>query len=277
MAKRKTSKPATSNGHEQTYLSESQIDALFGPLPKLDDARSQNEVDERREKWKREQEAKGVKFGPPVISGDDLARRIASSNPELLRMRDEIWKRSGGRESPNTLERARLLAGLSAEARADFDKLHWRDREQRLIDLWGEASLSAKDRSDTTHSEVHNKEADGGAQTSTSAYDPDAYMPVKELREQEPPWTCADWTKIKAGNPWLRFDPHAPKYKPRIHRADAAKLRRGKLKPNTFELLDVQGNDLPSVADDEITEDFLADAAARKAEIRAQKKHEKSA
>jgi len=106
-----------------------------------------------------------------------------------------------------------------------------------------------------------------------TAYDLDAFMPVKELREEkEPFWSCADWTKIKAGNPWLRFDPTAPTNRPRIHRADADKLRKGNLDPNTFELLDVQGEDLPSVADGEITDEYLAGAAARKAAIQAAKR-----
>jgi hypothetical protein len=105
---------------------------------------------------------------------------------------------------------------------------------------------------------------------SPDGYDPDAYMPVKELREKmDPPWDFGKWTKIKTANPWIRFDPKASKQHPRIHRADAARLEKGKLEPDTFELLDVQGDDLPGI--DQLTDEYLADAAARKAEIKAEK------
>lgn len=93
-------------------------------------------------------------------------------------------------------------------------------------------------------------------------------MPVKELREQvEPPWTLADWTKAKAANPWIRFDPKAPKNRPRIHRADAEKLKLGRIDPDTFELINIQGEGLPSIAAGEILEEYLSDSAARKADI----------
>jgi hypothetical protein len=109
--------------------------------------------------------------------------------------------------------------------------------------------------------------AAGGAEP----YDPDAYMTVKEAREgMVPACDCAQWTKIKKANPWLRFDPKARKNRPRVHRADAARLQRGKLDRKSFELLDVPGLDLPGVADSEITDDYLADAAAVKAQIRAE-------
>jgi hypothetical protein len=108
-----------------------------------------------------------------------------------------------------------------------------------------------------------------------AAYDPDAYMPVKELREKmDPPWGLGKWTKIKAANPWIRFDPKSPKQRPRIHRADACRLEKGKVNPDTFELLDSPGEGLPSL--DQLTDEYLADAAARKAEIQAEKRRGRS-
>lgn len=105
---------------------------------------------------------------------------------------------------------------------------------------------------------------DDKAEGPSTAYDPDAYMPVVELRESmDPPWNLGDWTKAKRANPWLRFDPtDKPKTsRPRIHRADAAKLKGGPLDPKTFELLD---DDLPEL---HTLDEYAADAAARKAEI----------
>ena len=104
-------------------------------------------------------------------------------------------------------------------------------------------------------------------------YDPDAYMPVKEVRESaDPPWDFAKWTKIKAANPWLRFDPKAKKQRPRLHRADAARLKTGQFNPDTFELIDK--GDHKSL--EKLTDEYLADAAARKAEIDAQKRRSSS-
>jgi hypothetical protein len=112
---------------------------------------------------------------------------------------------------------------------------------------------------------------------SSVGYDPDAYMPVKELREKmDPPCDFPKWTKIKKANSWIRFDPNASKQHPRIHRADAARLEKGKLNPDTFELLDVQGDDFPSVSADQLTDEYLADTAARKADIQAEKRRRRS-
>jgi len=109
----------------------------------------------------------------------------------------------------------------------------------------------------------------------TASYDPDTYMPVKECREQmDPPCGCPAWTKIKNANPWIRFEPNTPTNRPRIHRADAARLIKGKLNPDTFELLDVEGNGLPSLK--ELTNEYLADAAAMTAKIKEEKKHKQS-
>ena len=100
-------------------------------------------------------------------------------------------------------------------------------------------------------------------------YDADAFMPVKEAREQmDTPCGCAEWTRIKKANPWLRFDPKAKKNRPRVHRADVARLKKGKFNPDTFELLDAPGTDLPSLT--ELTEDYLADMYARKSQIKAE-------
>jgi hypothetical protein len=109
-------------------------------------------------------------------------------------------------------------------------------------------------------------------------YDPDAYMPVKELREKmDPPWDFGMWTKIKTANPWIRFDPNAPVQHPRIHRCDAERLRKGPLAADTFALLDIPGDGLPSIAEDELTDEYLADCAARKALIRKEKRKARNA
>jgi len=102
-------------------------------------------------------------------------------------------------------------------------------------------------------------------------YDPDAYIPVKEVRERmKPPCDCGKWTKIKKANPWIRFDPKAPTQRPRIHRADADKLRAGKMNPDTFELLDVQGQELQSIT--QIQQEYMTGIGRRKAEIDAEKR-----
>ena len=111
----------------------------------------------------------------------------------------------------------------------------------------------------------------------TGGYDPDAYMPVKELREKmDPPWDFGTWTKIKTANPWIRFDLKAPANRPRIHRADAGRLEKGKLNPDTFELLDEPGLDLPAVSKNQIAAEYLKGVFARKAEIDKKKQHERS-
>ena len=71
------------------------------------------------------------------------------------------------------------------------------------------------------------------------AYDPDAYMPVKEALEA---WGDGRdyyaFNKAKKANPWIRFDPKAPKSRPRVHRGDWAKFIKGPSNVRTFELLD---------------------------------------
>jgi len=121
-------------------------------------------------------------------------------------------------------------------------------------------------------------EAVVGADTEADAgYDPDAYMVVKDFIAK---WSDVagggvgypQWTKAKKRNAWFRFDPKAPKQRPRIHRADAARflaaVKAGRVDSDTFELLDTEGADLPSLSNGEAVAEYIADAYARKETIR---------
>jgi hypothetical protein len=103
-------------------------------------------------------------------------------------------------------------------------------------------------------------------------YDSDAFMPVGDFRNQlasqHGGTDCNIWTKIKRKNPWIRFDLQAPTSRPRIHRADAAKLL-DRLDVNTWELLDE--GEHPSIAGEALDEQ-IADAIATRRAIREVKR-----
>ncbi|MCK4627016.1 MAG: hypothetical protein KAV00_17010 [Phycisphaerae bacterium] len=146
---------------------------------------------------------------------------------------------------------------------ADYDVTDWRNHLQDQCDDWADACLALADL-------LKNRLADD-----STGHDPDAYMPVKEARDD---WgdgkNYNDFRKARKANPWIRFDPRAPRNRPRVHRADWAKFLKGPINEDTFELIDVE-KDYPSIADnlsDESTAEYLADARARKEKIRNEKR-----
>jgi hypothetical protein len=138
----------------------------------------------------------------------------------------------------------------------------WRkkDEERRAAEAEAQAG---KPRMDATAAAVVPQD---------DVYDSDAFMPVGDFRNQlaskHGGTDCNIWTKIKRKNPWIRFDLQAPTSRPRIHRADAAKLL-DRLDVNTWELLDE--GEHPSIAGEALDEQ-IADAIATRRAIREVKR-----
>ena len=106
-------------------------------------------------------------------------------------------------------------------------------------------------------------------------YDPDAFMSIKNaLEDWRRPKDYNSFRKARKMNSWIKFDPQAPRQRPRVHRADWATFVKGPMNPDTFELIDVE-KDYPSVTgkpSEESIDEYLADANAERKKIDNEKR-----